>query len=227
MKDPTGRITIPGFYDDVEPVTTEERRASARLPLNEKELCESIGVYQLSGEEGYSVLERRSLRPTLDVHGLWSGYQGEGRKTIIPAVAHAKLSARLVTDQCPDRVYELIAAYVRERAEGMEVEVRSLGGTRATKLSVHHPLVQAANRAMERVFGVKPLLKWGSGSIAACSAIADTLGLPLLMYGFTQPDDNEHAPNEWLDANNYADGARAIVALWQELASGTSNIGAI
>jgi acetylornithine deacetylase/succinyl-diaminopimelate desuccinylase-like protein len=219
LKGPDGRIRIPGFYDDVVPLSDADRKAFADLPFDEERYRDGIGVPALAGEVGYSALERRGARPTLDVNGIWGGFQGEGSKTIIPAHAHAKVSCRLVTAQDPTRIFELFRAFVSEVAPpGVTVEVRQLGGGRPSLTPIDHPATRAAARAIEAAFGRPPVYMREGGSIPVCSSFERILGLPVVLAGFTNPDDNAHAPNESMVLDNYEKGIRAIAGLWDELA---------
>jgi acetylornithine deacetylase/succinyl-diaminopimelate desuccinylase-like protein len=220
LKGPDGRVRIPGFYDDVVALTDEERKELDALPFDEEAFRERLGVPALAGEVGYSLLERRGARPTLDVNGIWGGFQGEGSKTIIPAHAHAKVSCRLVTDQDPKRIFEQFRDYVLAIAPpGVRVSVTSLGTGRASLTPIDHPATQATARAIEQVFGSAPLFIREGGSIPICASFERTLGLPVVLAGFTNPDDNAHAPNESLILDNFEKGIRTIALMWHELAA--------
>jgi acetylornithine deacetylase/succinyl-diaminopimelate desuccinylase-like protein len=221
LKDRDGVVQIPGFYDDVVELTPDERAAEAALPFDETALRERLGVRALVGERGYSPLERRGARPTLDVNGIWGGFQGEGSKTIIPAEAHAKISCRLVAHQDPDRIFEALQAYVAKIAPpGVTVDVRRLGSGRPTLTSIDNPVAAAAARALEATFGSAPVYIRGGGSIPVAEMFETVLGLPVVMLGFTNPDCNAHAPNESMVLANYETGIRTICYLWQELSAG-------
>ncbi len=219
LKGPDGRVRIPGFYDDVVTLTPAEREAMAALPFDEDAYRAEIPVPALVGETGWTTLERKGARPTLDVNGMWSGFQGEGAKTIIPAHAHAKVSTRLVADQDARRVFEALRAYVAEVASpGVRVTTTFIHGGEPILTPMDHPATQAAARALRAVHGVDPVYIREGGSIPVSAAFAHTLGLPVVLLGFTQPGDNAHAPNEWLDVENFELGTRVIVRLWDELA---------
>ena len=220
LKGPDGRIRIPGFYDDVREPTQAEREAIAALPFDEETFRADTGVPGLVGESGYTTLERKSIRPTLDVNGIWGGFQGHGQKTIIPAEAHAKISMRLVADQEPEDVYAKLKAFVDEIAPpGVEVTVRLLGTGRPSQTPLDHPHVGAASRALERVFGQSPLYINSGGSIPVAASFQRILGLPVVLLGFTQPNDLAHAPNEWFDLHNYEAAIRTMAATFDEIAS--------
>jgi acetylornithine deacetylase/succinyl-diaminopimelate desuccinylase-like protein len=204
LKGPDGRVRIPGFYDNVAELTPAERAAIAELPFDEDEYREKIGVSTLVGETGYSTLERRSIRPTLDVNGIWGGFQGDGAKTVIPARAHAKVSTRLVAHQDPQDIFDKLEAYVAEIAPpGVEVTVRELGLGRPSLTPIDHPVTQAAARAIEATFGRAPVYIREGGSIPVAASFESILGLPVVLEGFSQPDERAHAPDEWLDMGNY------------------------
>jgi len=220
LKGPDGRIRIPGFYDDVREPTQAERAAIAALPFDEESFRADTGVPGLVGESGYTTLERKSIRPTLDVNGIWGGFQGHGQKTIIPAEAHAKISMRLVADQEPEDVFTKLKAFVDEIAPpGVEVTVRLLGTGRPSQTPLDHPHVGAASRALERVFGQSPLYINSGGSIPVAASFQRILGLPVVLLGFTQPNDLAHAPNEWFDLHNYEAAIRTMAATFDEIAS--------
>jgi acetylornithine deacetylase/succinyl-diaminopimelate desuccinylase-like protein len=226
LKDEDGRIRIPGFYDDVVELSAAERAAFAELPFDEDAYREHLGLPALVGEAGYTTLERRGIRPTLDVNGMWAGFQGEGTKTIIPAHAHAKVSCRLVANQDPDRIFELFQAFVESVAPpGVRTTVTSLGGGRPSLTPMDHPATRAAARAIEAAFGRPPLYIREGGSIPICASFETVLGLPVVLAGFTNPDDNAHAPNESMVLDNYERGIRAIVRLWDEIAQ--AKLGAV
>jgi acetylornithine deacetylase/succinyl-diaminopimelate desuccinylase-like protein len=219
LKGPDGRVRIPGFYDDVVALTDDERGAYEALPFDEEEFQRSLGVPELVGETGYTTLERRSARPTFDINGLWSGFQGEGSKTIIPGSAHAKVSSRLVADQDPDRIFSALREYVLEIAPpGVTVEVRDLGSGRPTLTPTDQPWTEAAARAIGATFGREPVFIREGGSIPFVATFETLLGLPVVLIGFTPPDGNFHAPNEWMDLGNFEGGIRAMVRYWDELA---------
>ena len=218
LKGPDGRIRIPGFYDDVIALSEADRAAIASLPFDEAAYQADLGLPALVGEVGYSTLERRGARPTLDVNGLWGGFQGEGSKTIIPAHAHAKVSCRLVAAQDPDRIFEALRSYVEEIAPpGVTTTVTFVSGGLPSLSPIDHPLTQAAARAIEAAFGQDPVFMREGGSIPVCASFGSILGLPVVLMGFAPPDDNAHAPNESMDMRNYETGIRAIARLFDEL----------
>jgi len=219
LKGADGRIRIPGFYDDVVALTPADREAMAALPFDEEAYRAEIPVPALVGESGWTTMERRGGRPTLDVNGMWSGFQGEGAKTIIPAHAHAKISTRLVANQDAHRVYEALRDYVAAIASpGVKVTTTFIHGGEPSLTPTDHPATRAAARALRAVHGVDPVYIREGGSIPVTAAFDHTLGLPVVLLGFCQPSCNAHAPNEWLDLDNFELGTRVIVRLWDELA---------
>jgi len=219
LKGPDGRVRIPGFYDDVVALTDDERAAMAALPFDEEAYRQRIGVPALVGEVGFTVLERKGARPSLDVNGIWGGFTGEGSKTIIPAHAHAKVSCRLVTAQDPDRIFEALRSFVVEIAPpGVTTTVHQLAGGRPSLTPQDHPATKAAARALEATFGEAPVYIREGGSIPVCASFESILGLPVVMLGFSQPDEHAHAPNEWIDLANYETGIRTFARMWDELA---------
>ncbi len=220
LKDPDGRIAVPGFYDDVLPLSDEDRANFAALPFDEDTYRDHLGLPELFGEPGYTTLERRGGRPTLDVNGMWSGFQGEGSKTIIPAHAHAKISCRLVPDQDPQGIFECLRVFVEQIAPpGVTTTVRSLGGGRPSVTPVDHPVTQAAARSLEATFGRAPVFIREGGSIPVCASFESILDEPVVLIGFAPADGHAHAPNEWMDLGNYETGIRTIVRLWDEIAA--------
>jgi len=218
LKDRDGVIRVPGFYDDVIPVDPAARARLAALPFDEAAYLERIGVPALAGEHGYTVLEREGARPTLDVNGIWGGFEGEGSKTIIPAHAHAKVSMRLVARQDPLTLFEQFRDFVlRVAPPGVRVEVTRLGAGRPSATPVDQPVVRAATRALRATFGQEPVFKRNGGSIPVAEMFERQLGLPVVLLGFTNPDDNAHSPNESMVLANYEIGIRTICLLWDIL----------
>jgi acetylornithine deacetylase/succinyl-diaminopimelate desuccinylase-like protein len=220
MKDRGGRIKIPNFYDDVLPLKDEERQAWATLPYNEKQYKKDFGIPKLSGETGYTTLERTWARPTFEVNGLLSGFTGEGAKTVLPAVAMAKVSMRLVPNQDPNRIAELFEAYVRKiTPKTVELKVTRMQRGKPWMTSLDNPFMQAAGRAIEQGFGRKPVFTREGGSIPVVSTFQEELGLPAVLFGVGLPDENAHAPNEKLDLGNFHNGVIASAILYDEIAS--------
>ncbi|ABF45842.1 peptidase M20 [Deinococcus geothermalis DSM 11300] len=218
LKDDQGRVTIPGFYDGVEELTPEEREMWAGLPHSDEAFAASIGVSDLPGEQGYSTLERLWARPTLDVNGIWGGYQGEGSKTVIPAKAGAKVSMRLVPGQDPERITRLVQAYVPTLApRGVQVEVKALHGGQPVKVDLDSPFVKAADRALRRVYGKPAAFARTGGSIPIVAAFRQILGAPVLLVDFGLNEDAPHSPNESFALEDYHNGILTSAFLLQEI----------
>ena len=219
MRDKGGRIKVPGFYDDVKPLEPAEREAWAKLPFNEKKYRKDFGIPKLAGESGYSTLERTWARPTLEVNGLLSGFTGEGAKTVLPAVAMAKISMRLVPNQDPNKIADLFEAYVRKIApKTVELTFTRMHGGKPWMASPDHPFMQAAARAIERGFGRSPVFTREGGSIPVVQTFQEELGLPSVLFGVGLPDENAHAPNEKLDVANFHNGIISAAYLYEEIA---------
>jgi acetylornithine deacetylase/succinyl-diaminopimelate desuccinylase-like protein len=219
MKDRGGRVKIPGFYDDVRPLTDAERAEWKKLPFNETRYRKELGAPRLFGESGYSTLERIWARPTFEVNGLLSGFTGEGAKTVLPATAMAKVSMRLVPDQTPDKTAELFEAHLKKIVpKTVEVKLTRMHGGRPWMTEFDNPYVRAAGRAIERGFGKAPVFNREGGSIPVVSTFQQELGLPSVLFGVGLPDENAHAPNEKLDLGNFHNGIIASAFLYEEIA---------
>ena len=225
LHDEHGRITIPGFYDTVRPLTDADRAASAAVPFDADEFRELTGVPGLwSGEEGFTAAERISVRPTLDINGIWGGYSGEGAKTIIPAWAAAKFSTRLVPDQDYHDIERMVVEHMRRIAPPeVRVEVRVIHGGAPALTPLDHPAVEVAARALEDAFGKPPVFLRSGGSIPVVAALEAHVGLSSVLVGFASPNGNFHAPNEWMPVANLEGGMDALVRLWGALGEMTAD----
>ena len=220
MKDRSGRIRIPGFYDDVVPLGDSEREQFKRLPFNEKAYRKDLGAPRLFGETGYSTLERASARPTFEVNGLLSGFTGEGAKTVLPAVAMAKVSMRLVPNQTPDKVGEQFEVYLKKvMPRTVEWKLTRMHGGMPWMASLDNAYVQAAGRAIKAGFGQDPVFMREGGSIPVVATFQKELGVPSVLFGVGLPDDRIHAPNEKLDLANFHNGVIASAVLYDEIAA--------
>jgi len=218
LRDKHGHITVPGFYDDVQPLSAYERRQFLRLPFNEGEYKKLLGVPELFGERGFTPIEQRSARPTLEINGLTSGYQGEGSKTIIPSWARAKLTIRLVPNQKPARILKLVRAHLKTLCPPtVRLELKSGHGGDPYLCSPDGPRAQAALRALRSAFGCEPVLLREGGSIPIVNDFKKILRADSLLLGLSLPDDNPHSPNEKFDLDCFANGQRMSACLWQEL----------
>src|SRR3954470_9708884 len=218
MKDRGGHIKVPNFYDDVVPLQEEEQQAWASLPFNEKQYRKDFGIPKLHGETDYTTLERTWARPTLEVNGLLSGFTGEGAKTVLPAVAMAKVSMRLVPNQEPEKIAKLFEDYVRKLApKTVELKFTNMHGGKPWMTTFDNPFVQAASRAIEKGFNQTPVLTREGGSIPVVSTFQEVLGLPSVLFGVGLPDENAHAPNEKLDVGNFHGGIISAAYLYDEI----------
>lgn len=220
LKDKSGTVKIPGFYDDVRELREEERGEFRRLPFDEVGYKKHLGAPRLAGEKGFTVLERVWARPTLDVNGLCAGWTGEGAKTVIPATAMAKVSMRLVPDQRPEKIAALFEAYVRRIApKTVDVKVTNLHGAMPWMTDFGNVFVQAAGLAIEKGFGKRPVYTREGGSIPVVAQFQDALNVPVVLFGFGLPDDNLHAPNEKFTLDNLFGGVLASAFLYEEMAA--------
>jgi acetylornithine deacetylase/succinyl-diaminopimelate desuccinylase-like protein len=212
LKGPGGKIRIPGFYKRVKKPSAKELEAWKRLPFNEKEyLKKEVGATTLVGEKGYSVLERVWARPTLEVHGIRGGFTGEGAKTVIPAVATAKVSMRLVPDMNPKETIRQYTAYVKKLTpKGVRTTVRVLSSAPASVVSTESRWIAAAANALEQVFGKKTVYMRSGGSIPIVGVFLKHVGMPSVLMGFGLPDDNLHAPNEKFHLPNFYRGIETV-----------------
>lgn len=219
LYNPDNSIAVPGFYDDVVPLTDEERAMIEKTALSEDQFKEATGVPAAWGDKQFTIKERVSARPTLDINGMWSGYSGPGPKTIIPASAGAKLSSRLVGNQDPDKIYELIRQYIESIAPPtVKVTVSLLTTGRATLIPFDLPEMQAAARAYKRGWGHEPVFTRGGGSIPVVADIRDVMKIPVVMMGYGLDSDGLHAPNERYSFEMFQRGIETAIVYLDELA---------
>lgn len=221
MRGPDGAILVEGFYDEVAPLTAEDRAAIAAVPFDEEEYKKRLGVPGFTGERGYTVNERRWARPTLEVNGIWGGFQGDGMKTVLPSEAHAKISCRLVPHQTPSRVAELVARHAERHApEGVTVRAQPFAASaRAYLIPADHWGNQAAARVLSELYGKQPYLARTGGSVPVCDLFRRTLDASTVGFGFGLDDEGFHAPNEFFRLSSFARGQTAYCMLLHELGS--------
>lgn len=210
--DADGRITVPGFYDDVEEVPQAERDMIAHIPFDEENYKAAIGVKELFGEKGYSTLERNSCRPSFDVCGIWGGYTGEGSKTVLPSKAHAKVSCRLVPHQDHHKISQLFADYIQSIAPAtVQVKVTPMHGGQGYVCPITLPAYKAAEKGFEKAFGRKPLAVRRGGSIPIISTFEQVLGIKTVLMGFGLESNAIHSPNENIPLDILRKGIEAVV----------------
>ena len=209
--DENNHITIPGFYDDVVEAKPDERKMMNQAPFDEKEYKEDLGVKELWGEKGFTTIERTGIRPTLELNGIWGGYQGEGSKTVLPSKASAKISARLVPNQSSKKITKLLLEYFKKIAPaGVSVHAFELHGGEPYMTPIESKAYQAAAKAIEATFGKKPIPVRGGGSIPICSILEKELGIKIVFMGFGLDSDNLHSPNEKFELKNFYKGIETI-----------------
>ena len=211
-----GRVTIPGFYDDVVELSRKDRAQLARAPFELKEFMDSVGVKALRGEKGYKPLERIGIRPCLDVCGIWGGYIGEGAKTVLPSVAHAKISMRLVPNQDSAKITRLFKKHLEKIApKYCKIEVKPCEGGEGFLIPISSPAFQAASRAMEEVYGIQPVPSRGGGSIAVLAQMQKILHVDPLLMGFGLERDTIHSPNESYLLKQFFAGMESIEKFYE------------
>lgn len=220
LKDADDRITIPGFYDRVREVSQRERDDFASLPFDVEDFKKGLGLKALWGERGYTPLERVWSRPTLEVNGLLSGFTGEGAKTVLPEKAMAKISCRLVPDQDPDEITELVERHLKSiTPDYVDVRVTRMHGGHPWVADLEHPALVAAANAVERGWGKRPVFQREGGSIPVVATFDELLNVPTVLLGIGLPDENAHAPNEKLNLDNFYRGIKASAYFMEEYAS--------
>jgi acetylornithine deacetylase/succinyl-diaminopimelate desuccinylase-like protein len=213
-----GQVTVVGFYDSVADLTDDEKAAYESLGITEQSFIEQLGVPEMFGEEGFTTLERTWVRPTLEVNGIYGGFQGEGIKTVLPSEAHAKITCRLVPDQDPDEIVDLLQKHIQAHTPPGATVTTSLFDKGAPFVTpFDHPAIQAAGRAYEKVYKVPTSFTRGGGSIPIVAAFDQILEKPVVLMGFGLPDENFHAPNEHFHLENFDKGLETLVFYWYEL----------
>lgn len=218
LHDKNGKITIPGFYKDVRGLSKKERDAFKKLPWSDRRYAKELGVQQLYGEKGFTTLERVWARPTLECNGIWGGFTGEGAKTVLPSKASAKISMRLVPDQSSAKAAKMFEKHIKKIApKSVSVTVRNLHGGEPAITPIDSPGVKAAIAALEKGFGKKPLYQREGGSIPIVVQFKQLLGLDTVLLGFGLPDENSHAPDEFINLDNFFGGIRTSYYFFEEL----------
>jgi acetylornithine deacetylase/succinyl-diaminopimelate desuccinylase-like protein len=217
LHNPDNSIAVPGFYDDVLPLSPEEREELKKTDILESTLREVTGVPKSWGEAGYTLRERQSARPTLEINGLLSGFTGEGAKTVLPAKAMAKVSCRLVSNQNPVRIYELVRDYVAQiTPPTLHSEVKLLNVGDPAIVDIHNPAMEAAVRAYERGWGAKPIFMREGGSIPVVADFRRELNIPVILMGFGLNTDGAHGPNEHFSIEMFHKGIDTAIYFLEE-----------
>ncbi len=224
LVDATGKVQIPGFYDDVAELTEAEKRQFEALPFSESEFLNEIGSVAVFGEGGYSTLERRWTRPTCDINGIVSGYTGEGPKTIVPSKASAKITCRLVPNQNPRKILDSLETFLRDQCPaGLKFEFLRFHGCEGFVLDPTSPWISAASEAVEAAFGKSPVFIREGGSIPVVSSFQQILGIDTLLLGWGRNTDNLHSPDEHFHVEDFHNGTLASAYLWQKLGAVKAN----
>jgi acetylornithine deacetylase/succinyl-diaminopimelate desuccinylase-like protein len=220
MRSPEGEILVEGFYDAVADLPEAERAEIGRVPFDERAYLKDLGLDEVLGEPGYSTLERAWIRPTLEVNGIWGGFQGDGIKTVLPNEAHAKITCRLVADQDPYRIVELVIAHIKKHAPpGVEVTVGPLSMLgKPYVIPFDHPGNRAAQAVLKELYGKEPYYQRTGGSIPICGLILEHLKAYTVVFAFGLRDEGAHAPNEFFRLNSFYVGQKAYCKLLHRLA---------
>ncbi|MEO8480399.1 MAG: dipeptidase [Gemmatimonadota bacterium] len=219
LHQPDGRVAVAGFYDRVREVSAAERADIAELPFDEQAYLAQIGAPSAVGEAGYTTLERQWTRPTLELNGMWGGYQGPGSKTVIPCEAHAKITCRLVPDQTPDEIVRLLTAHLESHVPlGTRLMVRPGDhGTPAAQIDPSHFALKAASRALHAVYGIDPLIVRMGGTVPVAELFQRLMGLGTVYFSFSTADEDYHAPNEFFRVHRLHEGLEAWARYWDIL----------
>jgi acetylornithine deacetylase/succinyl-diaminopimelate desuccinylase-like protein len=213
-----GTVAVEGFYDTVRPLSAEERASLARVGADDEKIRKELGLAELFGEPGYSFIERTTGRPTLEVVSVTGGFQGEGIKPIVPGKAVAKITCRLVSDQKPDDVMDLIERHIAAHTPaGVKATMKRTLRGNPYLTPIDHPVMQAAAASYEAVYGNAPIFTRGGGSIPVVEPFSRLLDAPVVMMGFGLPEENMHAPNEYFDLDNFDQGLRTLALYWEKL----------
>jgi acetylornithine deacetylase/succinyl-diaminopimelate desuccinylase-like protein len=220
LKSNDGKILVDGFYDDVADLTAEERTELNKLPTDEEAFKKDLNINAVKGEAGYTLVERLTARPTLDCNGIWGGFEGKGAKTVLPSVAGAKVSMRLVPDQEPDKIAKLFEKFVNKIApESVKVKVTNLHGGKPSVTPINSPAIKAAMSALRKGFETEPVFIKEGGSIPIVNVFKEKLGADAILMGFGLPDDDIHSPNEKFDLDNFFKGIISVCYYYHKLSN--------
>jgi acetylornithine deacetylase/succinyl-diaminopimelate desuccinylase-like protein len=225
LHDASGRVAVDGFYDRVRELSASERAAIAALPFDDTAYLAQVGAPATFGEAGYTTLERQWTRPTLDVNGMWGGYQGPGGKTVIPAEAHAKITCRLVPDQDPDEILALLTRHLERHAPyGTRLSIAPDDhGARPYAIDASHFGLRAADEALSAVYGVRPLFVRMGGTVPISELFKRHMGMDTIFFSFSTADEDYHAPNEFFRLHRLREGLEAWARCWDILGRRTSS----
>jgi len=221
---PDGAVAVAGFYDAVQELSALERAEIAALPFDEQTYLAQVGAPAAVGEPGYSTIERQWTRPTLEVNGMWGGYQGPGQKTVIPSEAHAKITCRLVPDQSPEEIVALVTRHLETHVPaGTTLTVREADhGAPAARIPRDHPALRSAEAALHETYGMAPLIVRMGGTVPVAEIFQRTMGLGTVFFSFSTGDEDFHAPNEFFRVHRLHEGLAAWVRLWDHLGRGVA-----
>ncbi len=224
LHDADGRVAVDGFYDAVRELSAEERADIARLPFDERTYLAQVGAPAPFGEPGYTTLERQWTRPTIEANGMWGGYQGPGSKTIVPSAAHAKITCRLVPDQKPDEVVDILVRHLEQHTpRGTRLQIqRGEHGAPAAHIERNHWALAAAGAALHEVYGVQPLVVRMGGTVPVAEIFERVFGLSTVYFSFSTGDEDFHAPNEFFRVRRLHEGLAAWAHLFDSLAEHTT-----
>ncbi|MGP4072017.1 dipeptidase [Piscibacillus sp. B03] len=215
FRDENNKVLVEGFYDKIPELSDDERKALAAVPFDEEKLRQDLEVPELTGEKGYSYVERTSVRPTLEINGIYGGFQGEGIKTVLPSEAAAKITCRLVPDQDPEEIVDLLTNHVEKNApKGVNVTVTPFDKGKPYVTPFDHPVIQTAAKAYEKVYNEETAYIRGGGSIPIVAELDRILEVPVVLMGFGLPDENLHAPNEHFHLENFDKGMETLAHYW-------------
>jgi acetylornithine deacetylase/succinyl-diaminopimelate desuccinylase-like protein len=216
LHDPSGRVAVAGFYNSVRELSAAEQKDIAELPFDDAAYLSQVGAPATFGEPGYTTLERQWTRPTLDVNGMWGGYQGPGQKTVIPTEAHAKITCRLVADQDPDDILQLVTRHLESHVPaGTRLSITASDhGARPYRIARDHFALAAAGEALEAVYGVKPFIVSMGGTVPISELFKRHMGIDTVFFSFSTADEDYHAPNEFFRIHRLHEGLEAWARCW-------------